>query len=154
MGGGGGGGEWRTWGLRNAEEKSQENEVVELGGRIISHLNHTRRRRKVVLFHRYVLRGWGEDASRGVAKGRDPPSSRIHPVGSFLSTRFCRLFSLRKASEHAFSPSRRVNTKNTRKIHTRERRATQVFLPTSESSPSSLPPKRSFDKAAMHADSL
>lgn len=31
---------------------------------------------------------------RGTAKGRDLPSSRIHPLRSFLSTLFCFLFSL------------------------------------------------------------
>lgn len=69
--------EWRSGDEGTARRNRKEDGVVALGGRIISHLNHTRR--KAVLFHRYVLRE---------SEGRELPSSWIR----VLSALFCLQF--------------------------------------------------------------
>lgn len=90
------------------------------------HLNHTRRQRKAVLFHRYVLRGW-EKGESNAAKGRDLPSSRIHLLCLLLLFSFFLLLARPSESERAFSPAR-VNTENTRKIHTQAREERRRFF--------------------------
>jgi len=85
--------------------RRKKNEVVELGGRIISHLNHTLRRRNAVLFHRYVLRCWRKGWERGAAKGGEifPCRGYIFSASSFLPS-FPSFSSQNLARANAFSP--------------------------------------------------
>lgn len=87
---------------------------------------------------------------RGAAKGKEPPSSRIHPSCSLPLFLYPPPTPARVRAS-VFSPSRGESIRKIKGKSIPVTRATCKFFP-STSSPS-LPSKRSFDKAAMHADS-
>lgn len=128
------GGEKRGGELRGVKKLRGEivGEVVELGGRIISHLNHTRRR----FISPVCFTGVGEGRTRAAVSEGTKILLRRGYIPSARSSPFCLLFSLGNLARARtpFLPQgesiRKIQGKS---IPGSERRATQVFLPMSES---------------------